>query len=72
MKDSYLLLYPCGATIKTKIGSIEGMITCQSIRFGNVKYEISYFSDGKQESIWMHEDEFTTNDTKQTKIGFKP
>lgn len=60
----------CGSVVKTKIGSIEGMITCASIRFDKVQYEISYFVGGDQKSIWMNEDEFETIGGKQT-IGYK-
>ena len=65
-----LFLFPCGATVKTKYGAIDGMITAQSIRFDKVQYEISYFNSGDQKTIWMNENEFETNAEKRA-VGFK-
>ena len=59
-----LFLFPCGATVKTKYGNIDGMITAQSIRFDKIQYEISYFNSGDQKTIWMNENEFETNAEK--------
>ena len=64
-----LLCFPCGAMVKTKLSNIEGMITCQSIRFDKVQYEISYFNNGEQKTVWMNENEFETN-TERKMIGF--
>ena len=64
-----LLCLPCGSIVKTKLSNIEGMITCQSIRFDKVQYEISYFNNGEQRTVWMNENEFETNIEKQV-IGF--
>lgn len=64
-----LLLFPCGTLVKSKYGNIEGMITCQNIRFDKVQYEVSYFNNGEQKAIWMNENEFTT-DVKKYAIGF--
>ena len=65
-----LFLFPCGAMVKSKYGSIEGMITAQSIRFDKVQYEISYFNSGDQKTVWMNENEFETNVEKRA-VGFK-
>lgn len=65
-----LFLFPCGAMVKSKYGSIEGMITAQSIRFDKVQYEISYFNSGDQKTVWMNEEEFETNVEKRA-VGFK-
>ena len=66
-----VLLIPCETIVKSKYGNIEGMITCQNIRFDKVQYEISYFNDGEQKTVWMNEGEFET-DVKKQSIGFKP
>ena len=63
-------IYPCGTTVKTKIGSINGMITCCSIRFDKANYEITYFVNMEQKTMWMSEQEFETSGTK-TPIGYK-
>lgn len=63
-------LLSCGTIIKTKIGKIEGMITCQSLRFGQVQYEISYFINNEQKKIWMTEHEFDMISGNHQIIGF--
>lgn len=65
-----ITLIPCGTVVKTKVGEIKGMITCQAIRFDRVTYEISYFTNSEQKLIWMHEDEFYT-DVQREQIGFR-
>lgn len=65
-----LSVVPCGTIVKTVIGSIEGMITAFIVRFDKVQYEISYFHDGEQKTLWMNEMEFTAKTEKQS-IGFK-
>jgi len=51
-------IFPCGTKVKPFLLGIEGMITSINICFDKVRYEISYFVGGKQESIWMNESEF--------------
>lgn len=63
-------LFPCGTMVKTLVGQIDGMITASVIRFDKVQYEISYFHDGEEKTVWMHEQQFTSNAEKQS-IGFK-
>jgi hypothetical protein len=63
-------LLPCGTMVKTKLGSISGMITASVIRFDKLQYEISYFHDGEEKTVWMNEAQFTTEANKTT-IGFK-
>jgi hypothetical protein len=63
-----MLIYKCGT--KVKIHNYEGTIVGICIRFGNISYDISYFVNGDQKTVWLHETEFTTESTKQ-KIGFK-
>lgn len=62
--------FPCGTIVITVIGSIKGMITAFIIRFDKVQYEISYFHDGEEKTVWMHEKQFSTEGTKKA-IGFK-
>jgi len=59
-------LFPCGTHIRTTLGQIEGMITAACVRFSSVSYEIAYFYDGEQRTVWMNEAEFSTagNDKK--------
>jgi hypothetical protein len=63
-------LYSCGTIVKIKLTDIQGMITCASIRFDRVQYEVSYFYSGEQKTLWLNENEFDTETNKQ-KIGFK-
>ena len=63
-------LYPSGTHIRTNLGQIEGMITAACVRFSSVSYEITYFYDGEQRTVWMNEVEFLTSD-KMVVIGFK-
>lgn len=62
-------VYPSGACIKAKIGNVEGMITAVCMRFAFVNYEITYFVNGEYKTVWMNENEFTT-DAKRKSIGF--
>lgn len=65
-------LYKCGTHVKINMGLIEGMITAICIRFNAVTYEISYFTEGVQKTIWMNEAEFTpVSKCKRENIGFK-
>lgn len=65
-----LLLFPCGTMVKIKISGIKGMITCSSIRFDKIQYEVTYFLDSDHKVSWMNENEFETSDKKQS-IGYK-
>lgn len=60
-----------GTGAKTKISNIEGFITGVNIRHGGTRYEFSYFSAGKYESVWLDEFEFDTTSAQKQKIGFK-
>ena len=70
MSKKIISLFPCGIKVRMILSGIEGMITCSSIRFDKVQYEVSYFIEGKHETVWMNENEFETNNQK-VKIGFK-
>lgn len=61
----------CGSIVITKIAGIRGMITCVSIRFDKITYEITYFSDSEQRTIWMDVNEFEIEEIEKIKIGFK-
>jgi hypothetical protein len=47
------------------------MITCYSVRFDKVTYEITYYEGLLQRAIWMNENEFELNEPEVQKIGFK-
>lgn len=61
----------CGTIATTKLHEIKGMITACSIRFDKINYEFTYFKDGEQRVIWLHEEEFEKSDHKKINIGFK-
>lgn len=62
----------CGTEVITKIEQIHGIITCSSIRFDRVVYELSYFRNGEYRSCWLNESEFTLDkESSKQKIGFK-
>jgi hypothetical protein len=63
-------LIPCGTMVCMKQSEIEGMITCQNIRFGMVTYEITYFVSGEHCVVWMNPFEFEVRTEKKTKVGF--
>lgn len=64
-------IYPCGTLVKPKLNNMEGLITCVSIRFGRVSYEISYFLGGDYKVIWLAEEEFNVEHVEKHEIGFK-
>jgi hypothetical protein len=64
-------VYKCGIYVIIKSSGIRAMITACVIRFQNMSYEVSYFSDGQYTSIWLNEFEFDTDREEKTKIGFK-
>lgn len=70
MINKHLEIYSCGIIVNIKLTDIKGMITCISIKFDKVQYEISYFYLGEQKIVWLDENEFETNENKY-KIGFK-
>lgn len=69
MKRKSRSIYECGVTVKIKLASIEGMITCASIRFDSTQYEITYWVGREQKTVWVREEEFETTEVK-TKIGY--
>lgn len=71
MNNKSIYVYPCGTNVTTKIGGIQGMITCASVRFETVSYEITYLIDDKFETVWMREGEFIT-EGKKVALGYKP
>lgn len=64
-------VYPCGTSVTTVVGSMSGMITCVSERFGKVQYEITYMDGGEFKTVWMNEYEFKTDAGEKKKIGYK-
>lgn len=63
-------IYKCGSKATTVIGKIEGIITGICIRFKKVQYEISYFHEGKHQSIWLEECEIICQEKQRVTIGF--
>lgn len=64
-------VFQCGIYVIIKLVNIKGIITCCSIRFDKVTYEITYFIGGEQKAIWVNENEFDIENPKIQKIGFK-
>ncbi len=65
-------LIPCGTKVTPKLLKVDAMITCSSIRFDKVTYELTYFNSGEQKTIWMNENEFNiTGPVDKVKVGFK-
>ena len=61
----------CGTLVIIKLANIKGMITCMSLRFDKVTYEITYWDGADQKTIWVNENEFEVSAPELTKIGFK-
>lgn len=64
-------IYLPGTTVHTAISNIEAKIVQAAIQSTQyVQYQIGYFSEGKYETAWLSEFEFTVTGAK-SKIGFK-
>ncbi len=63
-------VYECGTEINIKNVNIDGFITGINIRNKIVRYEISFFSNGKYNQMWMNEYEFKIKNGNKTSIGF--
>lgn len=61
----------CGTLVIIKLANIKGMVTCMSLRFDRVAYEVTYFDGADAKTIWVHESEFEVTNPELTKIGFK-
>ena len=68
-----VLAYPCGTQVVVSMGGFRAMITCISIRFGNVLYEVSYYIGGELRTLWVNEAEIKPiGDIPVTEVaGFK-
>jgi hypothetical protein len=64
-------IFNCGTLVIIKLANIKGMITCSSIRFDKLSYEITYFDGADMKTIWVHENEFEVNTPELLKIGYK-
>ncbi len=64
-------LIPCGVLVIPKLMKIEAMVTCVSIRFDKISYELTYFSQSEQKTIWCHRNEFDIKEPSNKEIGFK-
>jgi hypothetical protein len=61
----------CGREAKTKLGQKDALITAVCIRYEKITYELTYFNNGKFDTVWMHETEFILKEKNtKTKIGF--
>ena len=63
-------IYPCGMEAVIKRPLVVGNITAVTIRFEFVTYEVTYYVDGVQQRVWVHEDEIM-KDGKKLTLGFK-
>jgi len=67
-----LTVYSCGTPVTIKMNNAKGLITSILIRPGNfVSYEISYWNNNEYTINHLHDFEFSPEDSKQSKIGFK-
>jgi hypothetical protein len=64
-----MIIYECGLKIIITISGLPAMITGVNIRFDDVTYEATYYYDGEHRTVWLREQEFTTEEIK--KIGYK-
>lgn len=65
-------IYPCGTMASPKLHPVPAIITQAAIRFNEVRYELSYFHEGKEETVWMSEKQFTVSEgSEKIKIGYK-
>jgi len=64
-----LTIFPCGTDVVIIQPSLPGKITCIAIRFDTVAYEVTYYIDGVQQSVWCNQDEFIPG-SKKRKVGF--
>lgn len=63
-------ILPCGTDVIILQANITGKITCVAIRFEHVIYEITYYSEQVQQTVWCNECEFFPAGKKEN-IGFK-
>ena len=61
----------CGTLATTRVGKINGIITCINLRYESVRYEFSYFYSGDYKQIWMDETELEIEEIETQTIGFK-
>ena len=52
-----------------KVSGFSAMITAVEIKFDRISYELTYYYDGAHRTVWMREEEFTTEEIKR--IGYK-
>jgi hypothetical protein len=64
-------IYQSGTLVIIKLANIKGMITCCAIRFDKTTYEVTYYCGTDQKVVWLHENEFETEDQEKQQIGFK-
>lgn len=71
MNENIITAFACGTEVIIKGAEIKAIITAVCIRFGSINYEVTYYSKGVQEVVWVREQEFTAREYETTKIGFK-
>ena len=66
-------VYPCGTDVTITQGGCIGKISCFSVRYGTVTYEVTYYIDGVRQVVSpLHECEFQVQaSTKKVGIGYK-
>jgi len=62
-------IFECGIMVIIKVSGISAMITAVKIKFDRIYYELTYYYDGEHRTVWMREEEFTTEEIKR--IGYK-
>ena len=62
-------IFECGTMVIIKVSGFSAMITAVEIKFDRISYELTYYYDGEHRTVWMREEEFTTEEIKR--IGYK-
>ena len=65
-----MLIYPCGSAVVITRSGYQGDVTAVEIRYELVRYEVTYYIDGMQQRVWVHENELN-NPINKAKVGFK-
>ena len=63
-------IYPCGSSVVITRSGYQGDVTAVEIRYELVRYEVTYYVEGVQQRIWVHEKELN-NPINKVKLGFK-
>lgn len=65
-------VYPCGTKVKINDTSITGYVSAITMRWNNIAYEVTWWTEDVKKMEWCTEVDFTvlTEDTKKEPIGF--